>query len=271
MVVPQGSGLSDGSLLDWGSVDNVTVVATIPNIIRPSGTVYAILSLMTSGGAVMQTALGVYPGSTTWLGYTLFIDGLQQMPQTYHWVANSSQPDTQPNQTVALTLAMDREGLWTYRLTNTATHSSVSGGFGQGATGPLVRADQEVFALESYSSAASTFSTMGNMTVEGVYLNGARATGPLYTYGGWDPSHSLPFVVGGSNPPDFIGVVVSVGGAVSWSFTGTVSNWSYDGRAPLAFLGAIGITAMVTAVVGAVRLISKKAGQDRSETRTVPE
>ncbi|HZW85568.1 MAG TPA: hypothetical protein VFE91_06700 [Nitrososphaerales archaeon] len=257
-MVPQGSSLEGGAVVNWSGVDNVTAVASIPNISAPNGTVYAILSLMTTDGTVMQTAIGIYPGSHLWKGYSLYIVSISAVPQTYHWVANSSLPESLANQTVSLTLSRDQEGSWSYRISNLATRVSLTGAFGPEVRGAALREDQEIFALESYTSDPRTFGGMGNMTLQGVFLNGARAVGPLYTYGGWDPSHTLPFVVGGLDPPTFIGVKVSVGGIVNWVYTGTSSQyWGYDGRAPQAFLAVGAVTVGAGIVVSGVRLLSR--------------
>ena len=257
MVVPQGSGLLGGGVVNWGSVDNITAVLSLPNISRPNGTVYAILSLMTTDGTVMQTALGIYPGGQEWKGYSLYVDSISTVPQAYHWIANSSLPQSLPNQTVSLSLSRDQASGWFYRISNLATQASVNGGFGRGVGGASLGEDQEVFALESYTSEPRTFSEMGNMTLQGIFLNGERAVGPLYTYGSWDPSHTLPFVVGGLNPPSFIGVAISTEGMVSWTFIGTPGQYmGYDGRAPEAFLAVGAVTTGAAVFVSGLRLLS---------------
>lgn len=220
VVLTDGANLQGGGRVEWRQVQNVSVIVKVPNITLADGTTYAILSLMTADGVVLQTALGIYPGGSQWLVYSMFLGDITQNPQVYHWAINSSTPASSPGQDVSLSIYHSRGGGWAFQVKNLQTNASSGGPFDAGAGPTLMEGSQEVFALESYSGNPSTFQGMGNLTLESVYLDGRRASGGWGTYGAWDPSISLPFVVGGANPPPWVGLWVSSQGKAGWFYSG---------------------------------------------------
>jgi hypothetical protein len=220
-------------------VENVTALFQIPNISNPGGTTYAILSLMTSKGSVLQSAVGVLPGEHRWLVDTMFVGRIMEVPQVYHWILNSSAPASSPGQTI--TISIYRGSTWITAVRNLETGSSVEVSYAVEANQTLALEDQEVFALESYAIDSGTFVNMGLMTLESIYVDGTRALGSWYIYGDWDPAHSLTFVVGGAPPPAFMGIRISGQGTAQWYFAGLM------GGEPLG--GAKGPVTLVTALV----------------------
>ena len=72
VVVPQNSQTDKGKV-QWQNVVNVTVVFRAPNITRTDGTIYLVMSLMTSTGAVIQAAAGLYQNMSEWGTYGMDI------------------------------------------------------------------------------------------------------------------------------------------------------------------------------------------------------
>jgi hypothetical protein len=260
VVVPDGADLEGGARVAWSQVENVSVVVKVPNMTLADGTTYAILSLMTEDGVVLQTAIGVNPGEDAWLVDSMYIEDINHTPQVYHWALNSSSPASGPGQEVCISVHRTEAAGWAFRVTNLQTNGSVTAPFGVAASPRLMSGSQEVFALESYSTSPSTFQHMGNLTLEAVYLDGLRAAGGWYGYGDWDPSHSLPFVVGGANPPSWVGLWVTSAGTAGWYFLGdpgAVWGGLHNGTGPAA---GMSLAAVVAASVVLSALLARRKG-----------
>jgi hypothetical protein len=233
-------------MLKWESVSNLTCLTTLPRISDPNGIVYAVLSAMAADGSVMQVAAGVYPNSSLWLAYSWYIQGVQTTRPNYGWILNASGPAMSPNDSISLSM-FQSSGRWELRVADTDTGNATSRLFPPGIAPSLKDEEQEAFALESYSRTAGDFQRMGNLTLSGLFADGQRITGGLYTYGGWDPSRNPVFAVGssGSSPPIFIQIAQAGDGAFVWSYS-DVSGWT---RSPVGTLWAgVAVLALVAAL-----------------------
>ncbi|MDV3277065.1 MAG: hypothetical protein LYZ69_01190 [Nitrososphaerales archaeon] len=251
VVVPDGAGLSGGDALSWSAATNVTVVVRIPDIVNATQIMYAILSLMTRDGSVLQVAAGIYPGNRSWLVYSMFIADVGTYPQRYQWVLNSSEPRMSPGDSVAIAIILTQTDGWMFIVRDLSTGSSVERSFGANAAHSLKVGDQEVFALESYSRDASTFEKMGNLTLVSILVDGMRVSNGWYPYADWDVRHNPLFVVGGATPPQFI--AFSRGGNVTavWYY---VEGWS--GSWQPAQLDLF-VSAALIAAAGCVMLVAR--------------
>lgn len=231
VVVPEGSSLFGGGTLNWAKVTNVTAVIQIPDITNASAPVYAVLSLMTQDGTVLQTAYGIFPRNSTWLVYSMFIKNINQVPQHYIWVLNSSIPRAQPGDLVTISIYQSTEHVWSLLASNMNTTLSIQRTFGGNITEAPKSGDQEVFALESYASDSTTFRNMGNMTLISLLVDGERVESGWYLYAAWDLTHNPLFVVGGATPSSFVGASITKNGKVVWYYAG---NWMDNGAANAA-------------------------------------
>lgn len=224
IVVPEGSALEGGGSLRWEDVTNVTGLLTLPSISNPDSVVYGVMSLMAQDGSVMQAAVGVYPNSTEWLAFSWFISDIHEIPPTYVWILNLSDPGMSPGALVSISMFRS-SGMWNLRLSDLGAGSAIERTLPPGIAPSLKPGDQEVFALESYSRASATFRGMGNLTLTGLFLDGRKVTGGAYSYGSWDPNHHPVFVVGssGASPPYFISLRFGGDGSFVWGFA---DNWS---------------------------------------------
>lgn len=249
VVVPQGAGIQGGGRVQWGSVRNVTAQVTLPNITRPDGIIYAVLSVMTSDRVVLQVAAGASADKDGWLAYSWCIRGLGSGPLSYQWMLNASAPRMDPNGNVSLSI-FESSGVWNLRVSDADSGLSVEKAFPTGVGTSLKEGDQEVFALEAYTRTAETFRTMGNLTLGAVWLDGRKVVDGFYSYGQWDPNHSPVFIVGssGSSPPSFIFLGESPPGSFFWTFSGT---WLFGGG-PTDGVEAVAILGLV---VGALTLV----------------
>jgi len=247
VVVPEGAGLQDGGKVHWEGVSNVTVSLTLPDIGSPDRVVYAVMSVMTSDGSVLQAAAGALPNSTGWRGFAWLVTGANSGSPTYLWVLNASQPEMSSMGTVLLSI-FSEPGAWELKISDMATGSSVERSYPQGPGQVLRAGDQEVFALESYSRSQATFSEMGNLTLNSIWLDGQKVVSGCYLYSDWDMIHNPLFVVGstGSSPPSFIYAGEGKTGSFFWDYAGV---WGAQGDTLTGLAEILALVALVGAVV----------------------
>jgi hypothetical protein len=203
VVVPENSRFTDGSHLSWANVSAVSLEVTLPNITFSDYPTLAVESLMASDGSVMQIAAGIYPGNSKWFAYGWFIKDVGVYPQSYDWVLNSSKPEMTAGAQVSLSIFLSK-GRWAYRIEDLSTQEVAAGEYATTVPPTLKVGDQEVFALESYTTSSLVFAYMGNLTLNALRINGREIAAGWYGYGSWDARHHLLFVVGGLNPPSYI-------------------------------------------------------------------
>ena len=255
MVIPENSRFTDGSRLSWESVTAVSLNVTLPNITFSDYPTLAVESLMAADGSVMQVAAGIYPGNSKWLAYGWYIADLKAYPQSYEWVLNSSKPEMAAGGPISLSISLSR-GRWGYRIENLRTHEVAVGQYSTTLPLTLKVGDQEVFALESYTTSSAVFAHMGNLTLDALRINGRKIAAGWYGYGSWDARHNPLFVVGGLEPPSYMSLQDTNGGTLVWGY----QQWSISGPAqptsfPLTILIEIALMAgiLLTATVYVLR------------------
>ena len=251
IVVPQGASLQGGGKLRWEGVNNVTAVLTLPNITLPDRIVYVVLSVMTTGGAVLQAAVGVRPNDSAWLAYSWSIPDVESLPLVYRWIVNASGPEMAPSANVTVSIFFSSDS-WNLRIADADTGISLERAFPVESGASLRAGDQEVFALESYSRSGTTFRGMGNLTLRSLLLDGARVTGGVYSYGDWDPSRNPLFVVGssGTSPPAFMSFGQAEDGSFVWGYA-TVWGSSADPMIAIVETSAL-LSLVILAVLGTI-------------------
>jgi hypothetical protein len=260
IVLPEGAGLEAGNKLRWESVRNITAVVRLPDITRPDMPVYAVLSVMTDDGSVLQVAAGVYRNSGYWLAYSDFVPNAGSIPPSYEQILNSSKPQMLPNASVSISIFRSSD-LWNLRVVNTDTGTSVERAFPSGISPLLKTGDQEVFALESYSKNQTTFEDMGNLTLKPLLINSIPVIGGFYSYSDWDPAHNPLFAIGsaGARLPIFISLYYASDSAIVWGFT---SQWegtdmNYSGPVDMNLATSLVACAMAAVAIGvAVRRLT---------------
>jgi hypothetical protein len=259
IVAPEGAPLQGGGSVHWNEVSNVSAEVVLPNISSPDRPVYAVVSVMTEGGQVLQAAAGAYPNGTGWLAYSLYIQNANEVPIVYQWVLNASVPRMAPGAEISVSIFLT-SGHWSVRVVNIDTGSAVERPFPQGISSTLATGDQEVFALESYSTSPSTFRDMGNLTLLSLSLNGDVVTGGLYAYGDWVPDRNPVFAVGsyGASPPTFISVEQGAGPAVVWAYGTSWNGTEVSTPVPALTVGLLAGGALV--VLGVVFLATRRPG-----------
>ena len=250
VVVPEGAHLLGGGSVRWEGITNVTVSLALPDIESPDRIVYAILSVMTSDGSVLQAAAGALPNRTGWLGFAWSVQGANSGSPSYLWVLNSSKPEMNPLANISISIFLT-SGQWALRVTDMGTGLAVEKSFPYGPASGLKAGDQEVFALESYSRTTATFQGMGNLTLYSILLDGKKVVNGCYLYSDWDMVHNPLFVVGssGSGPPSFINAGEESEGSFFWDYAGIWGVQS-DTLAGLAGVLAVALVAVAITLGG---------------------
>jgi hypothetical protein len=261
VVVPEGAHLLGGGNVRWEDVTNVTASLALPNIESPDRNVYAILSVMTSDGSVLQAAAGALPNRTGWLGFAWSVHGGDSGSPSYLWVLNGSKPEMSPAANISVSI-FRTSGQWGLRVADMDTGSSVEDSFPPGPAPALKAGDQEVFAIESYSRTLATFRGMGNLTLYSISLDGKKVTNGCYLFSDWDMIHNPLFVVGssGSSPPSFIYAGEASAGHYFWDYTGV---WEVQQDSPTGLVEVLAAVAVAGAVAlggVAVWLAMRKSG-----------
>jgi hypothetical protein len=138
------------------------------------------------------------------------------------------------------------QGRWRYRIEDLSTHEATVGDYASNVPPSLKVGDQEVFALESYSTSNIVFAHMGNLTLDALRINGRQIAGGWYAYGSWDTHHNPLFVVGGLDPPSYISLQEGTDATLVWSY----QQWSGPAQeppqsSPLTILVAIPVLAAI--------------------------
>lgn len=248
VVIPENSRFTDGSYLAWAKVSQVSLQVTLPNITFSDYPTLAVESLMAADGSVMQIAAGIYPGNSKWLAYGWFIQDVKAYPQSYDWVLNASRPEMKAGTPISLSISLS-EGRWGYRIENLITHEAIEGEYKATVPPTLKVGDQEVFALESYSTSTLVFAHMGNLSLTALEINGKSVASGWYGYGSWDTHHNPLFVVGGLEPPSYISLQETGDGTLTWGY----EQWlSPEPTMPSSFplwtmVGAVAVAGVIVA------------------------
>ena len=257
LVVPEGASLQGGGKVAWEGVNNLTAAVTLPNITLPDEIVYAVVSVMTSDGSVLQTAAGIWPNDSEWFVYAWLIPSSSSVPLAYQWVLNGSEPAMTPGANVSISI-YQVSGSWGLRVTDEESGAELTQQFPSGVGQSLMVGDQEVFALESYSRLGATFRDMGNLTLTGMFLDGLKVTGGVYAYSDWDPTHNPLFSVGsaGVSPPSFVSLGQARDGSFVWGYE---TQWSSPNDTLAAVETLLILAFVVLGVVGVVLWKTRKA------------
>jgi hypothetical protein len=258
VVVPEVAPSATGGGASWETVNNVTITMKLPDIRQTDGTTYAILSLMANDGSILQLAAGLLPNASAWGTYAMWIQNPSSYPQQYRTVLNASTPGFAIGTNVSLEMYL-AGGKWAFLARAVGTNLTVRSILSQDLSTSLRGGDQEVFALESYSFDSDVFADMGNLTLSSILLNGHKVTSGIYFYnGGWNPSHSPLFAVGGATPPGFILISSCDGNVACWSFR---SLWSGPPGSPVAqgmTIAVIGVALVAAGIAVSAAVLERR-------------
>ena len=228
MVVSEGAGFADDGRLSWLNATAVSATVTLPNISLTDYPLYAVESVMAADGSILQVAAGLYPNNTRWHAYGWYVANTLAQPQNYVWVLNASKPEMMPGASVSLSISLVQDR-WQYNVEDLSTRTSIVGDYPTNVSPVLRTGDQEVFALESYSTSNVVFAQMGNLTLDTLRINGKQIVTGWYEYGAWQTRETPLFVVGGLDPPPYIYLQKSNDSTWVWSY----EQWSgYQGVPP---------------------------------------
>ncbi len=247
MVVPEGAALEGGGRVSWGSATNLSALVRLPLVNSTDNTILVVLSAMIGENSVVQIAAGLFPRTNSWKAVAWFVPDIGAEQQEYEWTLNSTQLSIQGGASVSLSIFRSGGG-WQYGIADLGTNSGLTGPFANAADLPFRSGDQEVFALESYTSNATILSGMGNLTLTSVFLDGQRVVGGSYLLGSWDPNRNPLFVVGGLSAPYFISVKSFNNGTLVWGYSNEWGSIGVPASDMLLFL-AVGLACFTAALL----------------------
>lgn len=218
VAVPEGSALNGSGEVVWSLVSNLSALFDVPPLNSTDGTIFLVLSAAV-GNAVIQVAAGLSPAAPAWKTYAQFIPNTGSIPLSYVWLLNGSGPTMYPGDTVRLSFLKGADN-WEGYISDLTTGRSAPVGFPEASDIPLATGDQEVFALESYTSNSTVFEKMGEVVVHSITVNEVPVTGGFYFLNGWDTVRNPLFVVGTAIAPDFIATRSLSNGTISIGFSG---------------------------------------------------
>jgi hypothetical protein len=261
VVVPDGVRFEGGGKLSWNEANNVTAEVSLSRSGVADGEVLAILSVMIQDGDVLQVAAGTYPGTQYWWGFAWVVVNVGSSSQAYQWLLNSSKPQVSSGALVDLSIFQTVTG-WNFSVTDVRSRNSTVGNF-QAGSEPLKSGDQEVFALESYTSNSTVLDEMGNLTMLSLRVNTQAIASGWYLYNSWDGVHNPLFIVGITDAPAFISATTD-NGEVTWYYYST--QWT-ETPPTIALVVFYGILSVIILSVLTVLVFARLEGRFRWHRR----
>lgn len=223
IVVPDGAPLSDGGAVKWDSSSNLTVVLTIPRINKTDATIYAIVSVMTESGVVLQAAVGIEKNDYCWRSYSMYVRGVYGGNKEYVPILLGTSPSFLPGDTAIISIysdLSDKSPSWFVRIINVSSRKEIVAQLFSDRSSRFMKGDHEVVALESYTKNEDVFRNMGEMVLESIFIDGGRVMGGWYVSDGQVFMSNLLFEVGAGEPvPNFLYVVDSDSSSVVWGYS----------------------------------------------------
>ncbi|MEM2909661.1 MAG: hypothetical protein QXO01_01145 [Nitrososphaerota archaeon] len=256
LIVPDGGSLENGSTVRWDKVNNVTVVVTLPKINQTDGTIYVILSAMTKSGNIVQVAAGLYPEENLWFVYSMYIAEVVSVEKSYVPISIKSGPTMKPGDAISMSIYSNNIGpsiVWMERVCNLNTGDCRVADMLNDGSAVFMPGEQEIIALESYTTTESVFEHMENMTLHNILLNGVQVTGRWYVGDGMVFDRSPLFQVGGIvHVPSYISMYFTPDGKAVWYYSPSWERWSdslSDLNALIVFMVALLVSSISLAMI----------------------
>lgn len=228
LTIPNGSLLEDGATVEWGKHSNVTVILTLPNISYTDKTIYLIVSIMTRRDTIIQTAIGIQPNSTYWKSYFMYVTNVYQHNRTYVPVLLDSTPYFFPGHRASISIFFkhneDHRGCWSSSITNLSTGENITVEILNDGSSAFKDGEQEVIALESYTSNEEVFKNMGEAVLHSILVDGKRIVSGWYIDDGQVFDKRPLFEVGGGPVPSFISIMSKDDGTIAWKYSKPIWN-----------------------------------------------
>lgn len=256
ITVPDKSPLENGERLDWSLVKNLTVVVTIPKINHTDDTIYVIVSVMTASRTVLQVAAGLEPGETAWSTYAMYVTDVYGPNKTYHLVLYKSAPYFAHGDKISVSIYSSINGqqpVWLGDVCNLMTKKRTTFPIVADGSMNFMAGEQEVIALESYTSREEVFANMGGMILHGIIVDGRRVAGGWYVDDGMVFYRQSLFVVGGGAPvPGFISISFNENSEMVWSYSPV--SWEASGGEAVYLVLLIAVLVLLVTVTAALKI-----------------
>jgi len=260
LTIPNGSPLEDGSRVEWGKHRNITVVLTLPNISYTDKTIYFIVSIMTKQQTIIQAAIGIHPNNTYWTSSFMYVRNVYQHNKTYIAVLLDSPPYFHPYDKASISIYYRPSedgagGVWASSITNLSTGKSIDVDILVDNSSTFMDGEQEVIALESYTSNEKIFEQMDQAILHSILVDGRRVLGGWYIDDGQVFDRRPLFEVGGGQAPSFISIIFKDDGTIAWIYSKPTWNNSLSPVYSIMFLLLL-VISMIIVVYLAYRIKS---------------
>lgn len=223
LTVPNGGVLEDGSEIEWSKHSNITIVLTLPNISYTDNTIYLVASIMTRGETIIQTTIGIQPNNTFWVSSFMYVTNVYKHNRAYVPVLLNSNPYFSPGDKASISIYFNGDGYtagsWSSSVTNLSTGEEITVNILQDGSSTFMDGEQEVVALESYTSNEEVFRRMGHATLHSILVDGRRVVSGWYIDDGQVFDRKPLFEVGGGQVPPFISMIAGGDGLITWTYS----------------------------------------------------
>ncbi len=252
LTIPNGSSLEDETTVEWSKHSNITVVLTLPNISYTDKTIYLIASIMTRGETIIQTAIGIQPNSTYWKSYFMYVTDIYQHNRTYVPVLLDSIPYFFPGQRASISIFFkqdeDNKGCWSSSIINLSTGENITVDILNDGSSTFMDGEQEVIALESYTSNEEVFKHMDEAVLHSILVDGKRLVSGWYVDDGQVFDKRPLFEVGGGQVPFFISITSKDNGTIAWRYSKPTWDNSLNPQYSIFFISLIVLTIIIVYV-----------------------
>ncbi|MEN2974378.1 MAG: hypothetical protein ABDH32_02225 [Candidatus Caldarchaeales archaeon] len=255
LTIPNGSPLEGGGTVEWGKHSNITAVFSLPNINYTDNTIYLIVSIMTKGGTIIQTATGIYRNSSYWSSYFMYVTEISYKGKNYVPVRLNSTPYFSPKDKVAISIYYEDgedcpAGCWASSILNLSTGEKIDIKIVVDNSSTFMDGEQEVIALESYTYNEEVFKNMGEAVLYSILVDGNRVLGGWYVDDGQVFDRRPLFEVGGGQVPPFISIISKENNTVAWRYSKPEWNNSSHIILSMFFILTVIISAIVAFYIG---------------------
>jgi hypothetical protein len=213
--------LENGLRLSMGSSSNITVIFTLPGILKTDNTLYCILSVMTGDGVVLQVAMGLDASRNNWVVYAMIVEGIEEKTN-YILLDKEDEVYAEPYDRILLSIySIKMEGyfIWMYKAINFDKGLMESGQLYTSEVGTFMDGLHEVFAFESYTTNNSVLENLWGLRLIEVLVDGDRVIDGFTVSDGFDFTGEHLFVVGGTRKvPSSVFIRMNQEGYVEWGY-----------------------------------------------------
>ena len=170
----------------------------------------------------------------------MYVTNVYQHNRTYVPVLLDSIPYFFPGHRASISIFFkhdeDHRGCWSSSITNFSTGENITVDILNDGSSTFKDGEQEVIALESYTSNEEVFKHMGEAVLHSILVDGKRVLNGWYVDDGQVFDKRPLFEVGGGQVPSFISITSKDYGTIVWRYSKPIWNNSQTSQYSLFFI-----------------------------------